>query len=424
MHISWIMASFPRHPQPYQLWCPSKHRDNTGGKNLRSNNESKHHSLRDDEAEFYRIRNTRRMEDILANSLCVIDGSSGGNGSDENATHSSPLVVTRPPCLLLLDMMDSCLVVGQEISLTVILLGVHREIVLSEERGGQLLSGNVLTKLDLAAYTIYATMVIIVYFNLQSSSGPWGDNVKMEMENDDSLPNIANNNKDKTHRRSRKFSTDISHPSQNFQEGHRRKKAIVRLSDGLLLAALLRFISGVLRTLTASFSADTVYALAVSGMAIHLLTCDYKYANGMLGDEEGKYTAQGSSLETHPRPAFLGGTVSLNALFFSTALLVSRIKSNATSFAFVLSVVTLFAFYPASRHRIARRYPNTMCGSPCFFVTALLSISAWQLLSPFERIHFSFLQMIILVVSPCIQWWLQRFKQIITGPWDIAHIAT
>jgi len=167
-----------------------------------------------------------------------------------------------------------------------------------------------------------------------------------------------------------------------------------------------------------------VYALAVSGMAIHLLTCDYKYANGMLGDEEGKYTAQGSSLETHPRPAFLGGTVSLNALFFSTALLVSRIKSNATSFAFVLSVVTLFAFYPASRHRIARRYPNTMCGSPCFFITALLSISAWQLLSPFERIHFSFLQMIILVVSPCIQWWLQRFKQIITGPWDIAHIAT
>ncbi len=290
------------------------------------------------------------MEDILASSLSVIDGS-------ENVTQPSPLVVTRPPCLPLLDIMDSGLVVGQELSLTVILLGFHREIVLCEDRGGQFLSGNTLTKLHLAVHTIYTTLVIIVYFNLRSSSGTRND-TKIEVEYDDSLRNnIAKSTKYNIPPRGRRLSPNVSHSSHNFQKGHRRKKAIIRLSDGLLLAALLRFISGVLRTLTASFSADTVFALAIGGMVIHLLTCDYKYANGMVGDEEGKSTAK----EIHPRPAFLGGTVSLNAVFFSTALLVSRIKSNVTSFVFVLSVVTLFAFYPASRHRIARRYPNKLC---------------------------------------------------------------
>lgn len=131
------------------------------------------------------------------------------------------------------------------------------------------------------------------------------------------------------------------------------------MSDAILLAAILRLMSGVIHTLTASYSSDTVYALAITGVIIHLLACDYNYANGISTDGDG----QASSLNTfaHPRPAFLGGTVSLNAVFFSTALLVSRIEADASSYAFVSLVVTLFAFYPATRHNIAGRYPNSLC---------------------------------------------------------------
>jgi hypothetical protein len=131
------------------------------------------------------------------------------------------------------------------------------------------------------------------------------------------------------------------------------------MTDAILLAAILRLTSGIIHTLTASYSSDTVYALSVSGMIIHLLTCDFRYANGAC-DAEGDEAVVHTSF-AHPRPAFLGGTVSLNAVFFSTSLLVSRIESDASSYAFVSLAVTLFAFYPATRHNIARKYPNTVC---------------------------------------------------------------
>ena len=125
----------------------------------------------------------------------------------------------------------------------------------------------------------------------------------------------------------------------------------------------------------------------------------------------------------HPRPPFLGRTVSLNPAVFSTVLLASRICLNATSYAFVSSVVTLFAFYPASRHNIAVRYPNAILGSPCSIVTFALSAAAWLLLSlSFERFLFVIVQSTVLLFSPLMMWRLQMRKRTISGPWDVAHV--
>lgn len=107
--------------------------------------------------------------------------------------------------------------------------------------------------------------------------------------------------------------------------------------------------------------------------------------NGFEKDDDGDSPSLPRTTH-HPRPKFLGGTVSLNAAFFATVLLISRIKSNATPYAFVSSVVTLFAFYPTSRHEIARHFPNRLWFSPCYVITAALSVSAWLLLvSPVEN---------------------------------------
>jgi len=381
------------------LWRPFSHEedhdddDNGGDSTAPTHNSTNNNNFEEEELAFYRIRNLRRMDEIL---------------KDQDAgKQSSPLlIVTTPPQRLLTEIINESLVLGQEIALTTILLAVHREIVVQEEQLERLdrhhnnldvsnhgLVDDLSQKCSLAMLTVYATLLIIVFYNRKSSS------------------TTARNNNDQ-------------------QQHQRRKKAIVRLSDGLLLAALLRFISGVLRTLTASYSTDTVYALAITGMAIHLLACDYNYANGILPSGDNAVNGvvvpppppNASSDHDHPRPAFQGGTVSLNAAFFSTVLLVSRIKSNATSYLFVSSVVTLFAFYPASRHNIAGSYPNTIWASPCSIVTFTLSLAAWLLLSSFEKFLFASLQLSVFVISPCLQWRLQRHKQIITGPWDIAHI--
>jgi hypothetical protein len=45
------------------------------------------------------------------------------------------------------------------------------------------------------------------------------------------------------------------------QASQRGKKAMVRMTDAILLAAILRLTSGIIHTLTASYSSDTVYAL-------------------------------------------------------------------------------------------------------------------------------------------------------------------
>lgn len=285
------------------LWQPiqQQQQSNGNGHGGEHDRNSPNIIYEEEELEFHRVRSLRRLDDILKDEQ-------GGGGPPS-------LVVTTPPQRTLVELMSRSLVVGQEVALAAILLAVHREIVIREDVHEQV-EFEFGERSYLAMQIVYVTLFIIVYYSRQSAN-------------------------------------------RVHQQRERGKKAIVRLSDGILLAVLLRFISGVLRTLTASYSSDTVYALSIFGMAIHLLACDYKYANGVaLEDADDPSYANISPL--HPRPAFLGGTVSLNAAFFSTVLLVSRIKSNATSYALVSSVVTLFAFYPASRHNIARCYPNSV----------------------------------------------------------------
>lgn len=125
----------------------------------------------------------------------------------------------------------------------------------------------------------------------------------------------------------------------------RQVKIRHRSADGLFMAIALRYLAGVLKTLTASYSTDTVHALALFGFLIHLLACDYSYANG--GGSGASF------VDTAKRPAFEGGTLSLTAAFFATALLASRLNSNMTVYIFVSSSVVLFALYPAARHQVA-----------------------------------------------------------------------
>lgn len=137
-----------------------------------------------------------------------------------------------------------------------------------------------------------------------------------------------------------------------------------RLTDASLIAATLRLLSAVLRTLTASYSLDTVMALSVGGMIIHFFSCDYMYANGYVHDKQLKSNNNNNNnnSEHHhfnnkhsKRSVFYGGTVSLNSSLFSTTLLASRISSNVFSYAFLSFSVVIFAFYPAVRHALSRK---------------------------------------------------------------------
>lgn len=206
----------------------------------------------------------------------------------------------RPAPVSLFDMISNSLVVGQEFVLTCLFLAGHRTV---------------------------------------SSTGPLQDMEKVAQIMQPALMFVWF-----------AFSLVILHNKPSDLDASRVRKTKIRhrTADGIFMAVLLRFLAGVLRTLTASYSSDTVHALAISGFVLHLLACDYAYANGVVlrGSVVGP-------IDATKRPVFQGGTLSLTAAFFATTLLASRLNSNVAVYIFVSSSVVLFALYPAARHQVA-----------------------------------------------------------------------
>jgi hypothetical protein len=180
------------------------------------------------------------------------------------------------------------------------------------------------------------------------------------------------------------------------------------LSDGALLNALLRLLSGVLRSLTASYSANRDPALGGIRHVGPPPGMQHPYTNWGGGaiaadcddndkDVSGGGLASGEGAGRYPRPPFLGGTVSLNTAFFFAVLLSLRVRSDVATYAFVLLVVRLFAIYLASRDNIRRGYLNSILGLPCLIVRIPLTTA---LPLSLERCLFVALQSMVLVVLP------------------------
>jgi Phosphatidylinositol N-acetylglucosaminyltransferase. len=231
-----------------------------------------------------------------------------------------------------------------------------------------------------------------------------------------------------------------------------------RSLDALIIAGTLRFLSSVLRTLTASYSSDTVAALAIGGMVCSVATADYNYANGLSQKASMKQKENIVNLSERQRPAFLGGTVSLNCVFFSAALLASRLTSDTMSYFFFMWTVIFFAYYPETRYYLAHSHfgkigkivkipynhveimrkhviylPFIPLGnhvvsnkySTKVSCVAILgtSMSSLALLNDgLEKTIFIIVQSYILIITPLWKSMLLKQKVRIKGPWDIVSL--
>eukprot|EP00536_Pseudo-nitzschia_multiseries_P001724 jgi/Psemu1/294545/fgenesh1_pm.22_\ len=195
-----------------------------------------------------------------------------------------------------------------------------------------------------------------------------------------------------------------------------------RFTDMILMGILLRYLSAVLKTLTASYSSDTVYALSTVSLFLHLVACDYDYANGLNGDvDDDGSDSPDSRKKTIDRPTFKGGMMSLTSAFFATTLLASRLESNAAVFVFVSSSVILFALYPANRHLVAVKATRIGKLVP-LFVSGILTFALILLLEPGETLIVLAITMFVGIFVPLWKYYLQHHKIWLRGPWDIAHI--
>jgi hypothetical protein len=98
------------------------------------------------------------------------------------------------------------------------------------------------------------------------------------------------------------------------------------VKTSLLFGLFLRISAPILRTLTSSFSEDTIHALAITFSTIHLVFHDYAYVNSK-------------------RECF-SGTLSLNAALFTAIILASRLEDIEL----VVSFLLLAGMYHNNRH--------------------------------------------------------------------------
>merc|ERR1712137_138601 len=166
----------------------------------------------------------------------------------------------------------------------------------------------------------------------------------------------------------------------------------------VLLLGVLAALSPVLATLTNSFSNDTIYALSIMLMSIHIVSHDYGYVLG--------------SSDNFQAP------VSLNAAIFASVLLGSRLPSTTHVFLLMFLAVLLFALFPIMRHHLKKK--STKAYLWLAVIMFLVCSVALMPISTILAIVFMLGNIFVTFGSPFWLIWIQKYKNEIKGPWDEA----
>ncbi|EPX70949.1 pig-C [Schizosaccharomyces octosporus yFS286] len=168
----------------------------------------------------------------------------------------------------------------------------------------------------------------------------------------------------------------------------------------ILIVLTLVGLSPILMSLTKSTSEDSVWAIAVWLFLANIFF--HEYAT--------------DSIQPHVR---LHNSLSTNAALSASVVLASRLDRSIDVFFFVLYAVHWFALFP-----IFRKYIHFYSFYADMLMTLVLIMTAYLSLYLVASviIAFVFLSSIFFISFVCPIWFikLQRFKNEIHGPWDIA----
>mmetsp|Transcript_23627 Transcript_23627/g.69134 ORF Transcript_23627/g.69134 Transcript_23627/m.69134 type:complete len:244 (-) Transcript_23627:28-759(-) len=206
------------------------------------------------------------------------------------------------------------------------------------------------------------------------------------------------------------------------------RRVFVSWGPPLAVFVLISLIAApLMRTLTASYSGDTIYALATAAGAVNVLAFDYASLNRTLRQRDA------SELPS-VRRGVAGGVLSLNAAAVACVLLASRLSRDLSVFVLMVVAVGVFAFCPSLTLVLANPVPGQ--GTPLLrrsllpvFLVACIAGAAVALhlsLDPTQAALALALHAAIVtsvgVLGPFYFWSLHTAKHHMPGPWDIAHV--
>ncbi|XP_031474561.1 phosphatidylinositol N-acetylglucosaminyltransferase subunit C-like [Nymphaea colorata] len=189
-----------------------------------------------------------------------------------------------------------------------------------------------------------------------------------------------------------------------------------KLSISLLLHYLLNiayFISGLYVlaplycTLTRSISSDSIWALTVFLLVIHLFLHDYAGS-----------TIRPPGALKNPT---LTSNISLNASIVASVLIASRLPSRHHVFSIMLFSLQIFLFSPLVMYCI-KKYSTKV--HLCF--SLLLTCATLAILFPLHHSLFALFLALLLFITVVCPYWLiriQEYKFEINGPWDEAKLC-
>ena len=129
------------------------------------------------------------------------------------------------------------------------------------------------------------------------------------------------------------------------------------VKSSILAFLTLLSLSPVMKTLTASTSSDSIWALAACLFILNALIADYSSPRPGIYTRErcdsGHYVysrARGITLTVWSRS--LTSVLSINAAISASVVLASRLPDDISVFALMLYAVVLFAMFPVLRHRL------------------------------------------------------------------------
>ncbi|CAE8696139.1 unnamed protein product, partial [Polarella glacialis] len=191
----------------------------------------------------------------------------------------------------------------------------------------------------------------------------------------------------------------------------------------LRIAAPLWVMAPMLRTLTSSWSDDTIATLASCLLALHVILYDY---GGAAGETPGALVPPPSPKSSCSPPSssstssLPGGAVALNASILAATILASRLQTAEQVFAFMSFAMEVFAFFPRFSGSLQQRSPT----AHALVLTPTLALVAFLLLGPSTTACMLLITLLLIgLVGPALFMWVQRYKAEIQGPWDIAHVA-
>ena len=133
------------------------------------------------------------------------------------------------------------------------------------------------------------------------------------------------------------------------------------LKSSVLVFLSLLALSPVLRTLTASTSSDSIWALTSCLLGLNVLLGDYTPPRDPKRIRE-RYASFSLSVITNrklcPSPR-LTSVLSMNAAMSGSVVLASRLRDDISVFALMLFSIQMFALFPILRTRILVRAPIT-----------------------------------------------------------------